>query len=296
MKEALISIRNLQKSFKNHEVLKDISLDVYPGDVIAVIGSSGSGKSTFLRCINRLEDIDGGQIYFRRERVVCRIDNTLSNEIKFLRSKYKPLIKNAKKRDRKALIQERDLKIAAIKRERKKMNVNEIRSRIGMVFQNFHLFNHLDVLRNCTIAQKKVLHLSDEEAKERAISNLTKVGMADRLHSHVNELSGGQKQRIAIARALCMNPDVILFDEPTSALDPEMVGEVLEVMKELALEGRTMIVVTHEMDFAKNVSNRVIFMDNGYIVEEGNPKELFVHPKEERTKAFLSRYLEKISR
>lgn len=296
MKEALISIRNLQKSFKNHEVLKDISLDVYPGDVIAVIGSSGSGKSTFLRCINRLEDIDGGQIYFRREGVVCRIDNTLSNEIKFLRSKYKPLIKNAKKRDRKALIQERDLKIAAIKRERKKMNVNEIRSRIGMVFQNFHLFNHLDVLRNCTIAQKKVLRLSDEEAKERAISNLTKVGMADRLHSHVNELSGGQKQRIAIARALCMNPDVILFDEPTSALDPEMVGEVLEVMKELALEGRTMIVVTHEMDFAKNVSNRVIFMDNGYIVEEGNPKELFVHPKEERTKAFLSRYLEKISR
>lgn len=290
MNEPLLSIRNLQKSYSDHEVLKDISLTVYPRDVIAVIGSSGSGKSTFLRCINRLEDIGGGRIDFRNGESVCRIDNRLSEDVKALRTAYKRRMKGADKRQKKALAEERD---AEIEKMRRTLNLNEIRAKIGMVFQNFYLFNHLNVLRNCTIAQKKVLHLSDNEAKERAVFNLTRVGMADRLYSRVDELSGGQKQRVAIARALCMNPDILLFDEPTSALDPEMVGEVLEVMKKLAQEGMTMVVVTHEMDFARNVSNRVIFMDNGYIVEQGSPKDLFVHPKEERTKAFLSRYLEK---
>lgn len=157
-----------------------------------------------------------------------------------------------------------------------------------MVFQQFNLFNNYNVLGNCTLAQRKVLHRSKEEANKIAIKALNEVGMGDRMNFKVNEISGGQKQRVAIARALCMNPDIILFDEPTSALDPEMVGEVLEVMKKLAEEGMTMIVVTHEMNFAKGVSNKVMFMDKGYVVESGTPDEIFNHPKEERTKQFIN--------
>ncbi len=166
---------------------------------------------------------------------------------------------------------------------------NQMRSQMTMVFQSFNLFNNMDVLRNCTIAQTKVLKRSYEESKERAILELTKVNMQDRMNYRPRALSGGQKQRVAIARALCVDPEIILFDEPTSALDPEMVNEVLEVMKKLAKEGRTMIVVTHEMNFAKNVANKVIFMDDGYIVESGDSKSFFAHPKEERTKAFLKK-------
>ena len=166
---------------------------------------------------------------------------------------------------------------------------NTMRSKMTMVFQNFNLFNNIDALRNCTIAQTRVLGRSHEMAKERAIKELTKVNMQDRMNYRPRALSGGQKQRVAIARALCMDPEIILFDEPTSALDPEMVNEVLEVMKKLANEGRTMIVVTHEMNFAKNVANKVIFMDEGYIVESGDSKEFFNHPKEDRTKAFLKK-------
>ena len=166
---------------------------------------------------------------------------------------------------------------------------NAMRSKMTMVFQSFNLFNNMDALRNCTIAQTRVLKRNHEIAKERAIKELTKVNMQDRMNYRPRALSGGQKQRVAIARALCMDPEIILFDEPTSALDPEMVNEVLEVMKKLANEGRTMIVVTHEMNFAKNVANKVIFMDEGYIVESGNSKEFFNHPKEERTKAFLKK-------
>ena len=166
---------------------------------------------------------------------------------------------------------------------------NTMRSKMTMVFQSFNLFNNMDALRNCTIAQTRVLKSTHEEAKERAIKELTKVNMQDRMNYRPRALSGGQKQRVAIARALCLDPEIILFDEPTSALDPEMVNEVLEVMKKLANEGRTMIVVTHEMNFAKNVANKVIFMDEGYIVESGDSKEFFNHPKEERTKAFLKK-------
>jgi len=166
---------------------------------------------------------------------------------------------------------------------------NAMRSKMTMVFQSFNLFNNMDALRNCTIAQTRVLKRNHEIAKERAIKELTKVNMQDRMNYRPRALSGGQKQRVAIARALCMDPEIILFDEPTSALDPEMVNEVLEVMKKLANEGRTMIVVTHEMNFAKNVANKVIFMDEGYIVESGDSKSFFNHPKEERTKAFLKK-------
>ena len=166
---------------------------------------------------------------------------------------------------------------------------NTMRSKMTMVFQSFNLFNNMDSLKNCTIAQTRVLKRNHEEAKERAIKELTKVNMQDRMNYRPRALSGGQKQRVAIARALCMDPEIILFDEPTSALDPEMVNEVLEVMKKLANEGRTMIVVTHEMNFAKNVANKVIFMDEGYIVESGDSKSFFNHPKEERTKAFLKK-------
>ena len=165
--------------------------------------------------------------------------------------------------------------------------INEIRSKMGMVFQSFNLFNNYDVLSNCTLAQTKVLKRKYNEAKEIAIQHLTQVNMQDRMNYKIRELSGGQKQRVAIARSLCMNPEILLFDEPTSALDPEMVGEVLEVMKKLANQGMTMIVVTHEMNFARNVSNKVVFMENGYIVESGTPEQIFDFPKEERTKEFL---------
>jgi putative lysine transport system ATP-binding protein len=175
----------------------------------------------------------------------------------------------------------------------KATNVNQIRAKVGMVFQSFNLFNNMTVIKNCMVAQKKVLKRSDEEAKEKALYFLKKVGMLDFAYASSTTLSGGQKQRVAIARALCMDPDILLFDEPTSALDPEMVGDVLEVMKQLADEGLTMIVVTHEMQFAKEVANHVVFMDKGVIAEEGTAEDIFVNPKEERTKAFLSRYINK---
>ena len=172
-------------------------------------------------------------------------------------------------------------------------NINKLREKIGMVFQGFNLFDNMNVLENCTIAPRKVLKISKEEAKERALEHLHNVGLDDFIHADSRSLSGGQKQRVAIARSLCMNPEIMLFDEPTSALDPEIVGEVLDVMKNLANKGMTMVVVTHEMEFAREVSNRVIFMDGGIILESGTPEEIFSNPKEERTKEFLKRYLKK---
>lgn len=282
--EPIISISHISKTFENMEVIKDISLDVYKGDVICIIGPSGSGKSTFIRCINGLTSPSNGTIYYKNER----IDRTRAKLLHRENVRYR----NAKKgKTRDELQKEKEIhieNISNIKKDTEGVNINLVRSKIGMVFQSFNLFNNMNVLKNCTIAQRKVLKRSKEEAEEIALKNLEKVGMKDRAHAKISELSGGQKQRIAIARTLCMNPDVILFDEPTSALDPEMVGEVLEVMKKLAEEGMTMIVVTHEMNFAKNVSNRTIFIDGGYIVEEGPSKELFENPKEERTKQFLN--------
>lgn len=245
MTETILEIKNLKKSYGENEVLKDISLTVHKGEVISIIGSSGSGKSTFLRSINLLETPTGGQIFYRGKNVLAE-----------------------------------------------NYNLTHYREKLGMVFQSFNLFENLNVLENTIVAQTTVLKKERSEAEKIAKENLNKVGMGEQYwQAKPKQLSGGQKQRVAIARALSMNPDAILFDEPTSALDPEMVGEVLKIMKELAQEGLTMIVVTHEMEFARDVSSRVIFMDKGVIAEEGTPQEFFTNPKEERTKEFLHRFL-----
>ena len=241
----VIEVKNVKKSFDNKLVLSDISFDVNKGDVVCLIGASGSGKSTMLRCLNLLETIDEGQIIVLGEDI---------NKI---------------------------------------TNINDYRKRVGMVFQQFNLFNNYNVLDNCILAQVRVLKKSKEEATEEAMRQLEKVGLADFVKAYPSTLSGGQKQRVAIARALCMNPEIMLFDEPTSALDPEMVGEVLEVIKELAEEDMTMVIVTHEMGFCKEVADNVVFMDDGVVLEEGSPDEIFNKPKNERTKQFLSRVIEK---
>lgn len=243
--EKVIDIRHLNKSFGTHEVLKDINFSVNKGEVVCIIGSSGSGKSTMLRCINLLEKPSGGEIIYNGENI---LDD--------------------------------------------KHDIYTYRTKLGMVFQQFNLFNNHDVLSNCMVGQIKVLKRSKEEAEQVAMKYLKIVGMDQYIHAKPRQLSGGQKQRVAIARALSMEPDVMLFDEPTSALDPEMVGEVLKVMKELAESGLTMLVVTHEMGFAKEVSDRVVFMDKGVIAEEGRPEDIFNAPKEERTREFLKRVLE----
>lgn len=244
MGETVISIKDLSKSFGDHEVLRKIDMDIEEGEIICIVGSSGSGKSTFLRCINKLEHPTKGKILYHGKEV-------------------------------------RDVQ----------RDVNEYRAKVGMVFQSFNLFNNMTVLQNCMICTRKVLHISRQEAFDRAITHLKEVGMAPFIHAKPSQLSGGQKQRVAIARSLCMNPEVLLFDEPTSALDPEMVGEVLNVMKDLATTGLTMIIVTHEMAFARDVSTRTIFMDGGYVAEDAPPSELFTNPKNPRTREFLSRYL-----
>jgi putative lysine transport system ATP-binding protein len=242
--DKVIDIQHLNKSFGNHEVLKDIDFSVKKGEVVCIIGSSGSGKSTLLRCINLLEKPSGGQIIYQGENI---LDD--------------------------------------------KHDVYEYRQKLGMVFQQFNLFNNHDVLNNCVVGQIKVLKRSREEAEKVALKYLKVVGMENYINAKPKQLSGGQKQRVAIARALSMNPDVMLFDEPTSALDPEMVGEVLKVMKELAGTGLTMLIVTHEMGFAKEVADRVVFMDKGIIAEEGAPEQIFNNPTQERTREFLKRTL-----
>lgn len=241
---SLIEVRNVRKGFDGLEVLKDISFSVNRGEVVCLIGASGSGKSTMLRCINLLEDIDEGSVTVLGQNI---------NEIR---------------------------------------DINAYRKKVGMVFQQFNLFNNMNVLENCILAQTKVLKKDRKDAKTTALKQLEKVGMRDFAHAYPATLSGGQKQRVAIARALCMEPEILLFDEPTSALDPEMVGEVLSVIKELAEEDMTMVVVTHEMGFAKDVADKVVFMDDGLILEEGSPDQIFNHPKNERTRQFLSRILQ----
>lgn len=240
----MIDVRNLKKSFGNHEVLKDISLKIKPKEVVVVIGPSGSGKSTFLRCLNLLEIISDGHV----------------------------------------IINGKDL-------ADKKIDINKVRTKTGMVFQHFNLFPHKTVLENLMLAPTKVKKIPVEEVRKHCLELLEKVGLSDKENAYPDSLSGGQKQRVAIARALAMEPEIMLFDEPTSALDPEMVGEVLEVMKELAREGMTMVVVTHEMGFAREVGDRVIFMDDGYIVEQNDPASLFENPQHKRTKLFLSKVL-----
>ena len=242
--DAVIRVRGLKKDFDDLSVLKGIDVDIHKGDVVCVIGASGSGKSTFLRCLNLLETPTGGNIEFNGVNLTG-----------------------------------------------KKVDLDLHRQKMGMVFQQFNLFPHLTVLDNLTLAPVLLKKATKEQAEAKAMELLERVGLADRADAYPNQLSGGQKQRVAIVRALCMDPEVMLFDEPTSALDPEMVGEVLEVMKNLAKKGMTMIVVTHEMGFAREVGNRVLFMDEGVIAEDGVPEEVFSNPKCERLQSFLAKVL-----
>lgn len=240
----MIHVKNLSKSFSELQVLKNVSLDVSPGEVIVIIGPSGSGKSTLLRCLNYLETPTSGEIIIAGQKV-----GHSSKEIINLRSK------------------------------------------LGMVFQRFNLFPHMTALNNVIEGPLTVKKISKEAALKKGESLLEKVGLGDKFSAYPSQLSGGQQQRVAIARALAMEPEIMLFDEPTSALDPELVGEVLAVMKELAKEGMTMVVVTHEMSFAREVADRVIFMDQGEILEDGSPEEIFTNPRNQRTKEFLRRML-----
>ena len=306
--DKILSISNLAKYFKDNKILCDISLDVFKGDVISVIGPSGSGKSTFLRCINGLDEATKGKIMFHDylvgEYYLYYIKEIIDTRKQFFKAKKEVLINKALKKDEKIQslkslkneykikINELKNKINAIKnniKTAKKLDLALYRSKVNMVFQQFNLFNNYNVLDNCIIPQVKILKRKKEEARAIAIKNLELVGMKDRVNYKISEISGGQKQRVAIARALSMDPEIILFDEPTSALDPEMVDEVLSVMKTLADKGMTMIVVTHEMNFAKNVSNKVIFMDNGYIVEEGDPHQILENPQTKRLREFLKK-------
>ena len=246
----IIEMKNIKKNFGTLDVLKDISFGVDRGEVVSIIGPSGSGKSTLLRCATFLEKIDGGEIIYMG-RSAAKTDE--SGKTEYVGSK----------------------------------ELREFHSYYGLVFQQFNLFPHKSVLQNLTDAQIKVQKKSQAEAEAKAMDLLKKMGIEDKANVYPYQLSGGQQQRVAIARALAMSPEILFFDEPTSALDPELTGEVLKVIKALADEKMTMVVVTHEMSFAKAVSNRVIFMDGGVIVEQGDPNEVFENPKEERTKQFL---------
>ncbi|WP_028506138.1 amino acid ABC transporter ATP-binding protein [Ruminococcus sp. FC2018] len=251
---AILEVRNIVKNFDKLKVLKDISFDVEQGQVVAIIGPSGSGKSTLLRCINQLERADGGEI-------------TVDGTRMFYTDKEKGRVVYASKKE-----------------------LREIRLKIGLVFQNFNLFPHQSVMKNITGAPIHVLKMPKDEARKKADELLEKMGLVGKENSYPCELSGGQQQRVSIARALALNPKILFFDEPTSALDPELTGEILKVIKELAKEKMTMVIVTHEMAFARDVANHVIFMDDGYIVEEGSPEELFGNTQNERTKQFLARF------
>jgi len=242
--EYVVEVRDLKKSFGNHEILKGINLKVRPSEVVCIIGPSGSGKSTLLRCVNLLEKPTSGQIFIEGVEITTQ-----------------------------------------------GVDVNKLRQKVGIVFQSYNLFPHLTVEQNLILAPLKVQKRNREECLEKARKLLKRIGLEEKLHAYPDQLSGGQQQRVAIARALMMDPDIMLFDEVTSALDPELVKEVLDAMKELAAAGMTMLVVTHEMGFAREVADRVVFMDGGVIVEEGVPEKIFSSPEHPRTREFLSRVL-----
>ena len=295
-KKIVLKIDNLCKSFGENKVLAGINAEIYKGDVVAVVGPSGCGKSTFLRCLNMLENPTAGEIKFDDQLIFKKYSVYNYEKIQALKQQLKTATEeekkeiNAKLEELKQLYKEEKAEEKAIKKVLDK-SINIHRQKIGMVFQQFNLFPHITIMDNITLAPIKLKGMLKEDAEKMALELLDKVGLKDRAKDYPSALSGGQKQRVAIVRALAMEPDVMLFDEPTSALDPEMVGEVLNVMTDLAKEGMTMVVVTHEMGFAKSVANRVIFIDEGVIKEEAPPKEFFSNPKNERLKEFLSKVL-----
>lgn len=247
----MIDIVGLNKHYGEHHVLKDINLHITPGEVVVIIGPSGSGKSTMLRCINYLEDYQEGYVMIGGENIGRQLVNGKS-----------------------------------VKMPEKKLN--KMRQKVGMVFQSFNLFYNKTVIQNITMAPIDLKKIKREEAEEKAVELLKKVGLEEKAHMMPASLSGGQKQRVAIARALAMEPEIMLFDEPTSALDPEMVGEVLKVMRDLADSGMTMVIVTHEMNFARTIADTVVVLEDGAIIESGSPEQVFEHPQQERTKTFVN--------
>ena len=294
----LLEVKALYKQFGEKKVLKGIDLDVKKGDVIAIIGPSGCGKSTFLRCLNLLETPTGGEIIFNDENIFKLYSSYTKEQINLLKAVISEQKKKNENFSENLLELNRLKELFLDQRKEEKIvgkntnkNINLHRQKIGMVFQQFNLFPNLTVMQNITLAPIKLKKMPREKAEQMALSLLNKVGLEDRANDYPSALSGGMKQRVAIVRALAMEPTIMLFDEPTSALDPEMVGEVLKVMTDLAKEGMTMIVVTHEMGFAKEVSSRVIFIDDGVIKEEALPKQFFDNPKDERLKEFLSKVL-----
>ena len=311
-KKALVKVDGLYKYFGSNRVLRGISAEIDKGEVVVVIGPSGSGKSTFLRCLNLLEEPTYGEVWLE-DKLVTPVDPYLHADVIELSKTYQKLFAQYKsahpgasdesiKEELIKKIKDEDLlhekhEGKAYKSLMKKIydenyiNINLARQKIGMVFQQFNLFENLTVIDNITLAPMKLLKMSKEDATKKANELLERIGLLDKADAYPVQLSGGQKQRIAIVRALAMDPDVLLFDEPTSALDPEMVGEVLDVMKELAKSGMTMVVVTHEMGFAKEVASRVIFIDEGVIMEENTPEEFFSNPQNPRLRDFLSKVL-----
>lgn len=307
----LLSIKGLYKNFKKVEVLKGVSTEIKKGEKVVIIGPSGSGKSTMLRCMNLLESPTYGEIWFE-DKILTPADPYLHPEIIMASNTYNKLfnkekelspelsdeeiqetvIKQIKLHDLLKKYEGREYRVAMKKFYAENcIDVNEARQRVGMVFQHFNLFNNLTVMDNMILAPVQLKLKTKEEAVEKAKELLERIGLSDKADVFPSTLSGGQKQRIAIVRSLMMEPDVMLFDEPTSALDPEMVGEVLSLMKGLADSGMTMVVVTHEMGFAKEVASRVLFIDEGVIKEENNPEEFFSNPKDARLKDFLSKVL-----
>ncbi len=297
----MISVRNIYKNFGSVSVLKALSCEIKKGEKVVILGASGSGKSTLLRCMNLLEAPTFGEIWLG-DSLITPIDPYLHRDVITLSKTFKVLCKEGLSEDEAiAKIKAEDLlrrnEGSPYNRRCKELynqnfvDINVARRRMGMVFQHFNLFNNLTVMQNMTLAPVKLKLKTKAEAEAKAAELLNRIGLYDKKDEYPSKLSGGQKQRIAIVRALCMDPEVMLFDEPTSALDPEMVGEVLDVMKDLAKEGMTMVVVTHEMGFAREVADRVLFIDNGTVAEEGTPDQLFNNPQNPRTKEFLSKVL-----
>lgn len=289
----MIKVKNIYKNFGKLEVLKGINEEIKQGEVVSIIGPSGSGKSTFLRCLNLLEIPTKGEIIYNDTLIYKKESSRHNKYIEELKSKKNQMSSEEYKIKLKELKENAKLVYSAEKKRLKRLDkdVNEYRQEIGMVFQHFNVFPHMTVLENIITSPIIIKKILKEQAVEEAYKLLKMVGLEDKTNVYPKTLSGGQKQRLAIIRALAMEPKVMLFDEPTSALDPEMVKGVLEVIKDVAKSGMTVVIVTHEMGFAREISDRILFMDEGKIIESGTPEEIFDNPKQERTKEFLSKVL-----